>query len=208
MKISAVIRNPSKDVFNTISENKSSVQSTVTIISGIIFGVLLYVLNYENLNGDLFKYFISFSMDFTHKSKPEIFSGLLLPDLIYLIAMIILGTCVCGTPAVLSISLINSMGLGTLMAYIYDNFALKGIEYCLMVLLPGKFLLVLAMILLTQNCVVTSKSIKEAVYTKNDRVVDFKKYTIRALVILAIILLSTLIDFLAIISFSSLFEFG
>ena len=208
MKISAVIRNPSKDVFNTISENKSSVQSTVIIVLGIISGALLYVINTESLTGDLFKYFISYSMDFAHKSKPEIFSGLLLPDIIYFIIMLILGTCAFGTSAVICISLVNSTGLGMLLTYIYDNFALKGIEYCLMVLLPGKFLLVLAMILLTQNSVVTSKSIRESVYTKNDRVVDFKKYTIRALVILAIILLSTLIDFLAIISFSSLFEFG
>ena len=208
MKISAVIRNPSRDLFNTINENKSSVQSTAIIVLGIIFGVLLYVFNSESLTRDLFEYFVSFTTDFSHKNKPEIFSGLLLPDLIYLIIMIILGTSAFGTPVVICINLVNSMGLGMLITYIYDNFALKGIEYSLLVLLPGKFLLVLAMILLTQNSVVTSKSIRELVHTKSDRVVDFKKYTIRSVVILAIILLSALIDFLTVISFTSLFEFG
>ena len=208
MKVSAVIRNPSRDLFNTINKNKSSVQSTAIIVLGIIFGVLLYVFNSESLTEDLFEYFISFTTDFSHKSKPEIFSGLLLPDLIYLIIMMILGTCVFGTPAVICFSLVNSMGLGMLMTYINDNFALKGIEYCVMIFLPGKFLLVLAMILLTQNSVVTSISIRESACSKSDRVVDFKKYTLRGIVVLAIILLSSLIDFLTITSFSSLFKFG
>lgn len=208
MKISAVIRNPSKDIFNAINENKSAVQSTLIIISGIVIGAILYIFNLENLSGDMFEYFISFSMDFTHKSKPEIFSGLLIPDLIYVIVMVILGTCVFGTHSVACISLINSMGLGMLITYIYDNFALKGIEYCLIVLLPGKFLLVLAMILLTQNSVITSRLIKDSAYGRGDRVVDLRKYIIRILVITVIIILSTLVDFLTVISFSSLFDFS
>ena len=208
MKISAVIRNPSKDIFNAINENKSAVQSTLIIISGIVIGAILYIFNLENLSGDMFEYFISFSMDFTHKSKPEIFSGLLIPDLIYVIVMVILGTCVFGTHSVAYISLINSMGLGMLITYIYDNFALKGIEYCLIVLLPGKFLLVLAMILLTQNSVITSRLIKDSAYGRGDRVVDLRKYIIRILVITVIIILSTLVDFLTVISFSSLFDFS
>ena len=208
MKISAVIRNPSKDIFNTISENKSAVQSALIIASGIVIGTLLYIFDFENLTRDLCEYFINFTMDFSHKSKPEIFSGLLIPDLIYLIAMVTLGTCAFGKHSVVCISLVNSMGLGMLTSYIYDNFALKGIEYCLMVLLPGKFLFVLSMILLTQNSVITSKQIKESAYGLGDRVVDFRKYIIRILVIMVIILLSASVDFLALISFSSLFDFS
>ena len=208
MKVSAIITNPNKDLMKTINENKSAVHSALIIISGIVCGVLLYVFNAENLTSDLFEYFISFSMDFSHKSKPEIFSGLILPDLIYLIAMTTLGTCAFGTTCVICLSLINSMGLGMLIAYIYDSFALKGIEYCLIVLLPGKFLLILALILLTQNCAITSKLIKQSAKNKSDRVVDFRKYIIRIFIITTIMFLSALVDFLTVTAFSSLFEFS
>ena len=208
MKVSAIITNPSRDIVKTINVNRSTIQSASIIILGIICGVLLYVFNTETLSGDLFEYFISFTTDFSYKSKPEIFSGLMLSDLIYLIAMVIFGTCAVGTSAVICLSLINSMGIGMLTAYIYDSFALEGIEYCLIVLLPGKFLLILAMILLTQNCVITSKLIWESANNKADRVVDFRKYIMRILIITIIFFLSTLVDFITVTAFSSLFEFA
>lgn len=208
MKVSAVIKNPAKDIIQTMNENKSAVISSLIIISGIITGVLIYVVNNENLSNDLMEYFLKFNTDFSHKNKPEIFSGLLLPDLIYLTSMSILGTCAFGAPIVILISIINSMGLGTLTAYIYDSFALEGIEYCLIVLLPGKFLLILAMILLTQNCTVTSKHIKNSIFNKDNRVVDFRKYTARIIVIAIILLLSTLVDYITLTSFISLFNFN
>ena len=122
--------------------------------------------------------------------------------------MTILGTCAFGTPALICLSIVSSMGLSMLTAFIYDNFALKGIEYCLMVFLPGKFLFILALILLTQNCVVTSKSIIDSLNSKVDRVVDFRKYSLRVLVIAVIIFLSAIVDFITLTGFSSLFDFG
>ena len=210
MNKSTVISNPYKNLVKIADVNKSAITSLLIIIVGVISGALLYSIRGESLTGELLESFLGFATDFSHKSKPEIISGLLLPDIIYFIVMIILGTCAFGTPAVILISAVYSMGLSLTVAYIYDSFALQGIEYCLMIFLPGKFMLILAMLLLTQNCVVTSNGIRLAIYGKslNDRVVDLKKYSIRNLVIFIIIMLSGLIDFLTLTSFSSLFEFG
>ena len=204
MKVSAIIKKPGKNAI----ENKSAIFASLVIIIGIISGVLLYVFNKTEISVKLSESFIKYAAEFSQKNKPEIFSGLIGYDLIFLLVMTILGTCAFGTPALICLSIVSSMGLSMLTAFIYDNFALKGIEYCLMVFLPGKFFLILALILLTQNCVVTSKSIIDSLNSKADRVVDFRKYSLRVLVIAVIIFLSAIVDFITLTGFSSLFDFG
>ena len=84
---------------------------------------------------------------------------------------------------------------------------LKGIEYCLLVLFPGKFIMLFAMILLSQNCLITSNNIRLSARGNKDRVVELDKYILRTVFIAMIILVSSTVDFITIISFSSLFDF-
>ena len=205
MKVSAVINKPSFTVDNT---KKSAVISSIVLVSGIISGTLIYIITKGEVSKELWELFVSFSMDFSNKSKSEIFSGLALQNLAYYFLMLIFGVCAFGTPAVFFLSFVKSMGLGMLTTYIYDTFALKGIEYCLLIFFPGKILLLFAMVLLTQNCYVMSFDINRSLRNKNDRVVEFRKFGLRALLILLIIMPSSLVDFFTIISFSSLFDFS
>ena len=204
MKINAVI---SKSSVNVDSTYKSAIISAITIAVGIIFGAIICILSKDNLNLSLIEYFINFSTDFSNKNKPEILSGIILSHIPYFIMMIIFGTSVVGTPAVILLTNIKSMGIGLLTTYIYSSFSLKGIEYCLLVMFPGKFVLIFAMILLTQNCFVTSNDIRQRLTNKEGRVVSLEKFAIRSILIFGLIILSALIDFFAIISFSSLFNF-
>ena len=204
MKVSAVIK-PTISLDHT---KKSAIISCGVIVSGIIVGTIIYLLSKDDLASRLLDYFISFSMDFTHKNKSEILSGLIFENLIYFILMLIFGTSVIGTPAVFAVSFIKSAGLSLLTAYIYDSFALKGIEYCLLVLFPGKYFLIFAMLLLTQNCYYMSIGILKCVKNADGRGVNFKKFSARSILILAFLILSAVIDFITIISFSSLFNFG
>ena len=204
MKINAVI---SKSSVNVDSTYKSAIISAITIAVGIIFGAIICILSKDNLNLSLIEYFINFSTDFSNKNKPEILSGIILSHIPYFIMMIIFGTSVVGTPAVILLTNIKSMGIGLLTTYIYSSFSLKGIEYCLLVMFPGKFVLIFAMILLTQSCFVTSNDVRHCLTNKEGRVVSLEKFAIRSILIFGLIILSALIDFLAIISFSSLFNF-
>ena len=204
MKINAVI---SKSSVNVDSTYKSAIISAITIAVGIIFGAIIYILSKDNLNSSLVEYFINFSTDFSNKNKPEILSGIILSHIPYFIMMIIFGTSVVGTPAVILLTNIKSMGIGLLTTYIYSSFSLKGIEYCLLVMFPGKFILIFAMILLTQSCFVTSNDIIQRLKNKEGRVVSLEKFAVRSILIFGLIILSALIDFLANISFSSLFNF-
>ena len=204
MKINAVI---SKSSVNLDSTYKSAIISAITIAVSIIIGAVIYILSKDNFDSSLVEYFINFSTDFSNKNKPEILSGIILSHIPYFIMMIIFGTSVFGTPAVIFLTSIKSMGIGLLTTYIYSSFSLKGIEYCLLVMFPGKSVLLFAMILLTQSCFVTSNDIRHSLKNKEGRVVPFDKFAIRSILIFCLILLSAIIDFLAIISFSSLFNF-
>lgn len=205
MKVSATINKPFYFKDNTkISANISA----FILIAGIISGTFIYIISRNNIANELFEYFISFSMYFSNKNNIEILSGLIMQNITYYIFMLVFATCVFGTSAVFFISFVKAMGLGMLTTHIYNEFALKGIEYCLLVFFPGKLLLIFAMVLLTQNCYLTSLDINKKVRYNNDRVVELRKFGLRALLILIIILISSLVDFLTVTSFSSLFDFS
>ncbi len=203
--VSAVINKPSFSVDNT---KKSAIISSAVLASGIVTGSLIYIVSKTQVSTELWELFTSFCMDFSNKNKPEIISGLVMQNLAYYSLMLIFAVSAFGTPAVFFLSFIKTLGLGMLTTYIYDTFALKGIEYCLLVLLPGKIILLFAMVLLTQNCYIMSLDIYRSLRNKSDRAVEFKKFSLRALLILILILVSSLIDFILVISFSSLFDFG
>ena len=204
MKINAVISKPSVKMD---SANKSAIVSALAVSIGIVVGSIVYAISKGELTDTLLEYFISFSMDFTDKNKPEILSGIVLSNIPYFIAMVILGTSAVGTPVVLPLTFVKSMGLGLLTTYIYDAFALKGIEYCLLVLFPGKSVLIFAMILATQNSIITSNIIRKKLKYKDNGVVSLNKFALRATFILIMIMLSGVIDFLTLLSFNSLFNF-
>ncbi len=205
MKVSAVIHKPS---FSSDNTKKSALISTIILVAGIISGTVVYMLSKDSVENELRELFLSFFTELSNKNKPEIISGLVMQNLGYFFLMLIFAVCAFGTPAVYFLSFAKALGLGMLTTYIYDAFALKGIEYCLLVFFPGKILLIFAMVLLTQNCYVMSLDINRSLRNKSDGVVEFKNFSLRALLILIIIFLSSFVDFLTVISFSSLFNFS
>ena len=205
MKINAVI---SKPTLKFEFADKIAVFSAVLIVIGIISGTVIYSVTKNNIVDSICEYFISFITDFSNKNKPEILSGLILSNIPYFIMMLIFGTNVIGTPGVIALTYAKSMGIGLLYTYIYDAYALKGIEFCLLVLLPGKFILILAMILLTQNCYVTSNNIRKSLYNSENRAVSLSKFALRSLIIVTLFVISSIVDYFTLTSFSSLFDFN
>ena len=204
MKINAVISKPSVKLN---SADKTAIISAIVIAAGIIIGAIVYSIAKSDVTDTLCEYFLKFTTDFSNKNKPEIISGLTLTHLPYLFMMFIFGTSLIGTPAVFTLTAMKSIGLGLLTTFIYDTYSLEGIEYCLLVLFPGKFILIFAIILLTQNCCINSLGIKYTVKGIEGRVVQFDKYILRSVFIVILFVLASIVDFLMINFFSSLFEF-
>lgn len=205
VKINAVITKPT---IRLDYANNTAILSAAVIAAGILTGSLVYFVTYNEDINSLCEYFLTFITDFSKKNKPEIFSGLILSDLPYLVMMLILGTSVIGTPGILALTYIKSIGIGLLITYIYDSFALKGLEFSLLVLMPGIFVLIFAMILLTQSCFVNSQNINKALNNKENGVLPHQKFFIRSLIIISIFIFSSVLDCVTLTGFSSLFDFS
>lgn len=205
MKINAVIG------ANRFKENKSVLKdygttiSTVLILSlSIISGVIFYTFCNELFDAELSILFNNYTETFINKSKPEILSGLLLGNIIYFLLMILFSTSVIGAPFIYFVSALKVMGIGTIIAYIYSAFGLKGIEYSILIIFPGKFFLILSMIILIDSSVYMCTNIRK---NQKENAVDLKKQVIRVVFVLLFMLVSSVIDFITLSVFSDLFQF-
>ncbi len=205
MKVSAVIA-PNK--LNFKQQNTSVLLSFLPIALGLITGSVIYMLCEDYLTGKLWDYFIGFTAEFSHKNGPEIISGLIVSNISYITLMFFFGTGAFGAPIVLMLSFIKSAGLSLTATYIYATYALEGIEYCLLVFFPGKVLMLFSMLLITQSSFATSREVGRIIKGTAESEVRLDRYILRSSLILAIFVLSSLVDFLMIISFSSLFSFS
>ena len=208
MRIGAVISAEKFKLSPVKLNNPSAVISFLIIATGLVFGSLFYTFEGSLLKDELWNFFVSFSSDFSNKNKSEVLSGLLISNLPYICLMTVFGTCAVGTPAVLLLSFLKSAGLGALSSYIYGAYAVKGIEYCLLVFFPGKIIMLFAMLLLTQSCYNLSKDIFSSLKQEGIKKVNIEKYFLRTVLISVIFVISSLIEFLCVTSFSSLFSFS
>lgn len=196
---------------NRFKENKSILKNysaaiiTVLVLCiSTVFGVLFYKLCNSLFDEELNSLFNNYTNIFINKSKPEILSGLLLGNAVYFILMLLFSTSVIGSAFIYSVSALKITGLGVVVAYLYGQFGLKGIEYCALVIFPGKFFMILSMIILIDSCIYICKNIrkKQAEYTD-----ILKNQIIRVMLVLMFMALSLVLDYITLTVFSDLFQF-
>lgn len=208
MKVSAVI---TANKFRTDAVKNNPYGIIIVFLSvalGLVCGCSVYTVADNSIFSSLSEYFIDFATDFSNKNKPEIFSGLIVSDIPYFLAMFILGTSALGSVPALFLSFFKSAGIGAVVTFLYATYSLKGIEYCLLMLFPSNTLMIFAMLILTHSCYITSMKINRLVGNKDGVDVELQKYIMRSGLIYCIIFLAEIIRFVTIISFSSLFSFS
>lgn len=200
MKISAVLLNKNSGIYkNKNNFNRLTLISFFVIVLSFVSGSLICIFSdqsYEELNNSFYE-FLNFTAE---KSKTEVYSGLLLINLICFILIFFFSTSIIGTPFIYIITSFRYIGLGLLVTYIYASFGLKGIEYCLLIMLPGKFFMVFADIMLVDLSVYLSKNLKKI------KISD-KRYLLILLCSCILLLISSAVDTAFISLFGKLFEF-
>ncbi len=206
MKISAII---SKDIIKTSDAMKDRLNIKVfsVIALALLSGTLLYILSENHLIEEMRDSFTNFYGQFTSKSKTEVFTGILLAHLPYVVLMIILGSSTVGYLLIPLLSYIKITGIGVLNSYLYSAFGLKGLEYSLLIFFPGKFLMLFSVIFLMQCCIDNSVSVKNIIKGESRVKKNGTYYLIRITVAVLLLALSALIDCILAVSFSSLFSF-
>ncbi len=177
------------------------------IFISISFGVIIYILSDSTSIDLLVDHFVRFAENTKRSSKIDLLINLLSNNIPYIFLMLVLGTSIIGSPLILIISLVKCMGISFLNSMIITHFGLKGVEYILLVQLPGKFIYLFSVLLIMNVCTESSLKIKQASLGDQKESLQLKKYFIKILTVAAFFVLSSLIDFIGISVFSSLFNF-
>lgn len=176
------------------------------MLLGIITGVILFRTNSSYMSNELCQYFISFSTDFSGKSYLEILSGFLSVNIIYYGIVVIMGTSALGDAPIIIMTFLQSTGLGALTSYLFTTYGIRGFEYFLLVLFPGKIILLIASLLAAVNGLKSVIHIRNCLKHTLREEYHFKLYLIRSLLVLAIMAVSCLVDSVTIKLFASLFS--
>lgn len=179
--------------------------SFLSIASGLVFGVVVYIVSSALIENELYNLFIDFNILFSGKTYLEIFSGFTLSGLIYFFSMFIVGGSIFGKLLCSIITFVKAMGISLVTSYLYCNFGLKGFEYALLVFFPGKVALLFAMLFMTKICFECS-----ALLTSGNELnsVKIKNYCLKTIVVFIFLLVSWTVDLLCIVVFSGLFDFS
>lgn len=217
MKISAVFPKKSNSPFIYEKSIKSErkrlelsdkllIVSAAVLFCGIAAGALLFRTNSSYMSNEIYRYFISFSTDFSGKSYIEILSGFLSVNVLFFCVAAILGTSALGDIPVFVLTFFKASGIGALTSYLYSTYGLRGFEYFILVLFPGKIFLVISMLLLAQSSSMSSIRVRKCINKLSQEEYDLKVYLLRSLFILILIIVSCLVDSVAIKLFSPLFS--
>lgn len=185
-------------------KDKALIYSFVSVAVGLISGAVITVFSTSTLMSETTDLFVSYFIDFTDKNKLEIFSGISLEGLIYFGALFIAGSNIFGKELTLILTALKASGITAIITVLYSNYGLKGLEYALLVFLPGKVILFFVMLFLTKFCYEFSAALR----INKDRISTINVFMVKSLIALFFMLFSWLVDFLTVIIFSGLFEFN
>lgn len=187
-------------------KNKNIFILFIIMISAVISALMLYESNdgisIYNRIADIFVEYIQFTKNI---SKPDIFSSLLISAFVSYIAVVLVSTSIIGRPFVYFVVFFKIIGLSAVLFTLYSEFGLNGMEYSLLVMLPGKYLMILSMLILADSSSRICKILMIDVQSKSDKI---KKYIIILIITALIMLISAVIDYFTLIAFAELFDFS
>lgn len=174
------------------------------MIVAVIFGALI---NKTTVADDLYNKVIVLLSDFfysvNNNSKPEIYSGLLLSSLACFIIIMLLSTSVIGAPLIYTVIFFKLAGLSNVLFILYSEYGLNGLEFAVLVLLPGKYFMILALLILADSSThISNVHLKEV--QKKPGII--KKYFVILALVLLLLMLSVTVDFFALSTVTGLFD--
>lgn len=188
-------------------EDRGLLFSFLSVLSGLLSGAITANYPESSLKEKILTLFVSFNTDLADKTKAEYFCGILLSTLLYFFILFACGSNTFGKIPALLVTFFKATGITAVIAFLYAQYGLKGLEYCLLVYIPGKILLIFAMLFFTKACFDFS-CVLSAGFTVTAEAKTLRRvFLLKAAVSLLILVLSAATDFLSCILFASLFQF-
>ncbi len=188
-------------------KDKTLLFSFIVIAAGLIGGTIMFAFTNGLLGNEIPDLFSDYFAALSYKTKTEVFTGMLITNLPYIILMIVSGSSAYGTVLIAILSFVKVSGLGILSSYFYSCYALKGIEYSLLVFFPGKFILILSVLFMMHICINNSLQINKLIKGEWKTENSSLHYSVKVVTAVILFVISALIDCFMTVSFSSLFSF-
>ena len=189
-------------------KNKLLIISLAVFLAGIIFGIIS-VGKYKNLTD----FSAGFITDFMNLRNTEKFSKILLSSFFYsvtvLIVFAVFGTSMFGVVTVPFLLSVIGVIFGNITAYLYSEFALKGIAFNAVIFLPSVIVFLIVLLLASKEAVNFSLKISSLTFAKSglyNLTLEFKKFLISFLLFISAALVSSIIDAVISCSFIKYFQ--
>lgn len=189
-------------------KNKLLIISLAVFLAGIIFGIIS-VGKYKNLTD----FSAGFITDFMDLRNTEKFSKILLSSFFRSIAVLIVfavfGTSMFGVVTAPFLLSVIGVIYGNITAYLYSEFALKGIAFNAVIFLPSVIVFLIVLLLASKEAVNFSLKISSLTFSKSglyNLTLEFKKFLISFLLFISAALVSSIIDAVISCSFIKYFQ--
>ena len=189
-------------------KNKLLIISLAVFLAGIIFGIIS-VGKYKNLTD----FSAGFITDFMDLRNTEKFSKILLSSFFnsvtVLIVFAVFGTSMFGVVTVPFLLTVIGVIYGNITAYLYSEFALKGIAFNAVIFLPSVIVFLIVLLLASKEAVNFSLKISSLTFAKSglyNLTLEFKKFLISFLLFISAALVSSIIDAVISCSFIKYFQ--
>lgn len=189
-------------------KNKLLIISLAVFLAGIIFGIIS-VGKYKNLTD----FSAGFITDFMNLRNTEKFSKILLSSFFRSVTVLIIfavfGTSMFGVVTVPFLLSVIGVVYGNITAYLYSEFALKGIAFNAVIFLPSVVVFLIVLLLASKESVNFSLKISSLTFAKSglyNLTLEFKKFLISFLLFISAALVSSIIDAVISCSFIKYFQ--
>lgn len=183
-------------VLSFLKENRCILLLTAFFLTGLISGTFIYKNN-ENI----FNFVVKFSEDFVNTRTGEsfivIFLKSLLFQMIFLSFIFIMGTSVTGITFVPIAIFIRGALVGGLTGNIYSVYALNGIVFNAVIIIPTTVISIIALIIGAEHSLVFSKQVSLLTFPNSkprNLSYAFKYLCIKFLILCIPIIVSALLD--------------
>lgn len=189
-------------------KNKLLIISLAVFLAGIIFGIIS-VGKYKNLTD----FSAGFITNFMNLRNTEKFSKILLSSFFRSVTVLIIfavfGTSMFGVVTVPFLLSVIGVVYGNITAYLYSEFALKGIAFNAVIFLPSVVVFLIVLLLASKESVNFSLKISSLTFAKSglyNLTLEFKKFLISFLLFISAALVSSIIDAVISCSFIKYFQ--
>ncbi len=162
--------------------------------AGLVTGVILIKNNEAEILNRIVNTYIGFTDLSKTNTSAALFFKLFLVTSFVLLLTYFTGLCAVGIPFVCVIPIIEGILSGIVSGYFYNNYMLKGLGYCTLILYPPAIVFTISVIFACRNSILMSHNMLNLLSMRRSQPQEsFKNYTFKFLILILIGGLSSLL---------------